>query len=136
MRSIQVFLTSLVLGAALTACGGADEPAAVCTSVTDLSDSVGALQKVDLTSSGGFADLKDALAAVRTDLGQVRSDAQDEFSDEFKGVGTSFDDLRAAIEDVASTPSLAALSAVQTRFVGFRHGIQGFRGRRAGHLLR
>ena len=74
MRSIQVFLTSLVLGAALTACGGGDEPAAVCTSVSDLSDSVSALHKADLMSSGGFADLKDALAAVRTDLGQVRSD--------------------------------------------------------------
>lgn len=126
MRSIQVFLTSLVLGAALTACGGADEPAAVCTSVKGLSDSVGALQKVDLTSSGGFADLKDALAAVRTDLGQVRSDAQDEFSDEFKGVGTSFDDLRAAIEEVASTPSLAALSAVRAALSGFGTEFKGF----------
>lgn len=126
MRSLQVFLAALVLGATLTACGGGDEPAAVCTSVNDLSDSVSALQKVDLTSSGGFADLKDALAAVRKDLTDVRSDAQAEFSDEFKGVGTSFDALRAAIEEVASTPSLAALSAVQTALSGFGTEFKGF----------
>ena len=126
MRSLQAFLATLVLGASLTACGGGDEPAAVCTSVEALSESVAALKDIDLTSSGGFTALKDGLAAVRKDLTDVRKDAKAEFSDEFDGVGTSFDALRAAIEDVASTPSLAGLTAVQTALSGFGTEFKGF----------
>jgi len=125
MRSPTMLLAALTLGATLTACGtgDGDEPAAVCSSIDDLGASVSALGDVDVTSSGGLAELKEAFVEVREDLGAVRDDAGAEFSDELKTVDSAYDDLKTAIEGVATAPSLAALGAVKSALSGFGTGV-------------
>ncbi len=122
-----VLALMLGLGLTVTACGSTDTPPpAVCSSVDDLKASVADLKNVDLTSSGGLTDLKDALATVRKDLKSVETDAKSEFSDEAKSVDTSFNALQAALEQVANTPSVAALGTVKSALTDFAAGVKSF----------
>ncbi len=114
----------IALGAAvallmsLSLAGCSEETPAVCTSVDDLRASVQSVRDVDVTSSGGLGELEDAVAGVKSDLGDVRDDAADEFSSQIDtvqaGIAELERSLRAAQDAVSPDTLRAAGSALRT----------------------
>jgi hypothetical protein len=106
----------LIVSLPLAACS--EDTPAVCTSVDDLRASVQSVKDVDVRSSGGLGELEDAVAAVKSDLADVRDDAADEFSSQIDTVQAGIAELERSLraaQDAVSTDTLrAAASALST----------------------
>jgi len=112
MKALALTLVSLLLGASLVACGGKDKPA-VCSSVDELSASIDHLGKVQLGETGR-AELESQLAAVRADLAQVRTDAQEQFGDQVAAVTAAADIVRERYQGAKAEPSASTLQPLRT----------------------
>jgi hypothetical protein len=108
---------TLVLLLPLAACGG--DAAAVCTSVDDLKDSVADVKDIDVTASGGLAELETALRTVESDFGVVKADAKSEFSSGIDATETSYAALRTSVEAAVASASAATLVAAGTALSAF-----------------
>jgi hypothetical protein len=109
-------VVALLMSLSLPGCS--EETPAVCTSVDDLRSSVQSVRDVDVTSSGGLGELEDAVAGVKSDLGDVRDDAAGEFSSQIDtvqaGIAELERSLRAAQDAVSPDTLRAAGSALRT----------------------
>jgi hypothetical protein len=109
-------VVALLMSLSLAGCS--EETPAVCAPVDDLRASVQSARDVDVTSSGGLGDLEDAVAAVKSDLTDVRDDAADEFSSQIdtvqSGIAELERSLRAAQDAVSPDTLRAAGSALRT----------------------
>ena len=101
--ALAALLVSLV---PLTACG-ADTPA-VCSSVDDLSVSIEHLGELQL-GENGRAQLESQLADVRTDLAQVRSDADQQYGEQVDDVTAAAADVRTQLKAAKADPSQSTL---------------------------
>lgn len=101
--ALAALLVSLV---PLTACG-ADTPA-VCSSVDDLSVSIEHLGELQL-GENGRAQLESQLADVRTDLAQVRSDADQQYGEQVDDVTAAAADVRTQFQAAKADPSQSTL---------------------------
>ena len=104
-------LVSLLVALSLSACG-TDAPA-VCSSVDELSSSIDHLGKVQLGETGR-AELESQLAAVRADLAQVRTDAQEQFGDQVAAVTAAADLVRERYQGAKAEPSASTLQPLRT----------------------
>jgi hypothetical protein len=110
-RRAGAALVALLVALPLTACG-TDSPA-VCSSVDDLSTSIEQLGNVQL-GENGRAELENQLAAVRADLAQVRTDAQEQFGDQVAAVSAAADIVRERYQGAKAEPSASTLQPLRT----------------------
>ncbi|TCN31659.1 hypothetical protein EV644_12678 [Kribbella orskensis] len=109
MRSSAVrAVAALVLGVSLVGCSS--DNAAVCDSVDNLKTSVDNAKKIDVTSSTGVSDLQNGLAAIDTNLAQVKTDAKSDFSSELTAVETAYNALKTSLATAKSAPAAATLA--------------------------
>ncbi len=111
VRRAGAALAALLVAFPLTACG-TDAPA-VCSSVDELSASIDHLGKVQLGETGR-AELESQLAAVRADLAQVRTDAQEQFGDQVAAVTAAADLVRERYQGAKAEPSASTLQPLRT----------------------
>lgn len=118
MRSSVVrAVAALVLGVSLVGCSS--DNAAVCGSVDNLKTSVDSAKKIDVTSSTGISDLQNGLAAVDTNLAQVKTDAKSQFSSELTAVDTAYNALKTSLTTAKSDPAAATLVAAASASQAF-----------------
>lgn len=123
MRSSVVrAVAALVLGVSLVGCSS--DNAAVCGSVDNLKTSVDSAKKIDVTSSTGISDLQNGLAAVDTNLAQVKTDAKSEFSFELTAVDTASNALKTSLTTAKSDPAAATLAAAASASQAFVASVQ------------
>ena len=91
-----------------SASSGADE---LCSSISSLNGSVGALRDVDVPANGVSA-LADAVDQVRTDLSTVVSEAEDRFAPHADQLEADGQALQDAVGAAVAGPSAATLSSV------------------------
>lgn len=90
----------------ITACG-TDAPA-VCSSVDDLSASMEHLGQLQL-GENGRAELESQLAAVRADLEQVRTDADQQYGEQVAAVTAAANTVRERYQAARADPSRSTL---------------------------
>ncbi|MEU4451305.1 hypothetical protein AB0F44_08240 [Nocardioides sp. NPDC023903] len=122
MKLIPAIVAALALSAPLAACGE-DEPA-VCSSVNELQSSVDDVKGIDVGSSEALSDLQSGLSAVEDDLGEVKSDASDEFSTQIEAVEASFAALTSSVESAMADASVDTLAAARAALSTFGTDIQ------------
>lgn len=108
-RFLTLAAAALLVGGTLAGCSE-DEPP-VCTSVDNLQSSVNDVKSIDVSSESALSDLESGLATVQTNLADVKSDAQAEFSSGVETVETSFADVQSSIADAKSDPTQTTLAA-------------------------
>jgi hypothetical protein len=108
-------LTVAVLAAAaLTGCGGEEEPSAqeaYCEAASSLGSSIDSLTDLDLVAEGTDG-LEADLAAVREDLAALRSSAGEAARSEVDALGEAVQALEDAVADVGGEPSSEGLASV------------------------
>lgn len=114
--------TALLLALSLAACSE-DKPA-VCSSVGDLEASVNDVKKIDVTSSGGLAEVRTGLRTIKSDLAEVKTDAESEFSSQLDRVEASYATLTSSVEAARTGPSGATLTAVGSSLRTFGNDVQ------------
>ena len=95
----------------LTACG--TDASAVCSSVDDLSASMEHLGQLQL-GENGRAELESQLAAVRADLAQVRTDANQQYGEQVAAVTAAADTVRERYQAAKADPSRSTLRPLGT----------------------
>jgi hypothetical protein len=93
-------------------CGEAESPA-VCADVDALKASVAAVTDVDLDRNA-LATLQDRLTQVRSDLGEVKDSAADEYASEIDALDQAFASVGSSLDAAITSPSAQAVSDVGT----------------------
>jgi hypothetical protein len=101
---------TLLVGALVSGCGGADDPA-VCGSVNDLKTSFDGLKDIDVTSSGALSDLQTGLTTLKGDFDKVKTDAKSEFASGIDAVQTAYDAVKTAVTAATDDPTAATIGA-------------------------
>jgi hypothetical protein len=122
MRLTVAGTVLFLVGVALVGCSE-DKPA-VCSSVDNLEASVDDVKDIDVTASGAVDELKDGLAAIKSDLAEVKSEAKTEFSPQIDTVESSFGALTTSIDAAIADPTAATLAAVGTAVSPFTTAVQ------------
>lgn len=100
----------LIASGFLVGCGGGDKPA-LCSDLDALNASVDDLKSVNATEAR-LAELEDDLTQVRSSLGKVKSDAEQQYSDEIMGVDQAYATLASDLSSAVSSPSTGAIAQV------------------------
>jgi ElaB/YqjD/DUF883 family membrane-anchored ribosome-binding protein len=103
-RALAALLVLLLAVSALAACGGDDEPSAeeqLCSNLDSLSESVTALQDIDL-SSASVDELQTDLQNVKDAAGEVVQSAQEVAQADVSELQSSLDELESAIKGIPS----------------------------------
>jgi len=108
--TIGVAAVTFVLGAALVGCGD-DEPV-VCGSVDALQSSVDDLKDIDVSSSSGVSELESGLSGVESDLADVKSEAEAEFSSQLDAVDSALTTLKSDVDAATTNPTAPAVAEV------------------------
>jgi len=122
-------LGTLLVAFLLTACG-TDAPA-VCGSVDDLSASIDHLGKVQL-GENGRAELESQLAAVRADLAQVRTDADQQYGAQLDVVSAAAADVRVQLAAAKAEPSASTLRPLAAAIADLGTGVRALHDAVAG----
>jgi len=109
----HITLVGMIMATFVIAGCGADEPAAVCSSVDSLQASIEDVTSVDI-AEGALQELRDNLAQVQSDLGTARDDAADEYGDEVDALEQAATSVGSSIEAAITSPSSEALTDVGT----------------------
>jgi len=113
-RAITSFLAAGALLTALITSGcTTSEPPAVCSAVDSLKASVSEVTDIDL-DQGALAELQDKLTQVKTDLGQVKDDAKNEYATEIDAVDQAAASVGTSVDAAKTTPSVEAVADVGT----------------------
>jgi hypothetical protein len=100
----------VITATGLTACGGNDTPA-VCADVQALKSSVAKVADVKL-DQGALETLRTDLAAVQSDLTELKSSAASQYSGEVDAVDQDTASLRTKLQAAVDAPSAQTVSAV------------------------
>lgn len=117
-------LALLTAGACLGAAGCSSDSSAssdessssgegLCASADDLRSSIGQLDDVQVAENGTAA-LEDAVGEVRDDVDRLAGAAREEYTDQVGDVEIALREVGDAVEELATSPSAAAVSAVGT----------------------
>jgi hypothetical protein len=122
MRITGLATLTLLLGATLVGCSD-DEPA-VCSSVDDLKASVEDVTNIEVTASGAASELQSGLTTIKSDLADVKSDAESEFSPEVDAVESAFATLTTTVDAAAADPTADTLAAAGAAVSPFSSAVQ------------
>ncbi len=122
-------LVALLVALPLAACG-TDSPA-VCGSVDELSASIDHLGMVQL-GENGRAELESQLAAVRADLAQVRTDADQQYGAQVDAVTAAVADVRDQLEATKAEPSASTLRPLVAAITGLGTAVRALHDAVAG----
>jgi hypothetical protein len=131
MTRLLAVVAALFLGAVTAGCSSSSSdsqgPPAVCSSVDALQTSVSDLRQVQVTANG-LSALQDAVASVKTDLGQVKKDATSQYATQVDQLQTDFDAVQSAVGAAVDAPSPDTLGVVVSSIRTFADGVTGFAG--------
>jgi hypothetical protein len=98
----------LLVGSGLAGCS--DQPA-VCDAVDELQASVGNLEDLSI-SENGVGAISDSLSAIKTDLRQVKAEAEAEYATQVDAVDAGIAELTSSVDTAQQGPTAATLGAV------------------------
>jgi hypothetical protein len=131
MTRLLAVVLALFLGAVTAGCSSSSSdsqgPPAVCSSVDALQTSVSDLRHVQVTANG-LSALQDAVASVKTDLGQVKNDATSQYATQVDQLQTDFDAVQSAVGAAVDAPSPNTLGVVVSSIRTFADGVTGLAG--------
>jgi hypothetical protein len=131
MTRLLAVVLALFLGAVTAGCSSSSSdsqgPPAVCSSVDALQTSVSDLRHVQVTANG-LSALQDAVASVKTDLGQVKNDATSQYATQVDQLQTDFDAVQSAVGAAVDAPSPDTLGVVVSSIRTFADGVTGLAG--------
>lgn len=131
MTRLLAVVLALFLGAVTAGCSSSSSdsqgPPAVCSSVDALQTSVSDLRQVQVTANG-LSALQDAVASVKTDLGQVKNDATSQYATQVDQLQTDFDAVQSAVGAAVDAPSPNTLGVVVSSIRTFADGVTGLAG--------
>jgi hypothetical protein len=131
MTRLLAVVAALFLGAVTAGCSSSSSdsqgPPAVCSSVDALQTSVSDLRQVQVTANG-LSALQDAVASVKTDLGQVKKDATSQYATQVDQLQTDFDAVQSAVGAAVDAPSPDTLGVVVSSIRTFADGVTGLAG--------
>jgi outer membrane murein-binding lipoprotein Lpp len=103
----------LLASAMLAGCSGDEDTPAICSSVDSLKASVADVTNVDLNPAA-LTTLQDNVDQVRSDLSQVKSDADDQYPTEIAGVDQATSSVTSSLDAATASPSAQTIAAVAT----------------------
>jgi hypothetical protein len=114
------------VGLALVAAvmSGCSEPSAVCDDADALKSSFDDLQDINL-EAGALSEISTSLDDIKSDLSQLRDDAEDEFATELDAVDTSASALSDSVEAAVEDPSAESITAVSAQMPAFKDAVTG-----------
>lgn len=101
--------------ATLSSCGsdGDSSEDAFCDAGDSLRANITGIADIDVLS-GGLDAVTNQLAAIRSDVDQLRESGSDVAAEEISTLETAVDDLRSAVDDLGSDISVSGAQAVAT----------------------
>jgi hypothetical protein len=122
-RTWAAWIGAVAVAGTVTGCSSSSTPTdaaassavssdrAVCQTADELRSSLAAVKDVDVVAQGTDG-LKQAFAAVRSDLQQLRQDSAGQFSEQIDAVQADADAVQAAVDAAQSDPSAQTLGTV------------------------
>ena len=109
MKFAAALAATLLVGAALVGCS--DDKPAVCDSLDNITTSIEDIKSIDVTSPGAVSDLESGLAAIKSDLAALKTDAESQYATQVDAVDLAFTALTTSVDAAKADPTATTLGA-------------------------
>jgi hypothetical protein len=124
MRRASILAVALAaaLSGFLGGCSDSEPSAAACDSLEAVEHTIANLRNANV-SENGMATFTAGVEQLKSDLGQLAADAQDEFKNQVDSVRSAADQLASTAQSAKADPTAANLSVVRSAYGDLRDAV-------------